>query len=133
MTGREKCRILRKIRNDVAVKNGLKPFEDTCTHKGECAGTCPKCESEAKILSLALEKRRARRKRVALAGVSVGVCAALTGCSADKVISAIDMLLPTRNDNPPVIELMGDVPYDANLPGIPDDLMGEVAMPEDRS
>ena len=109
MTGKEKCRLLRKIRSDIAVKNGFEPFEDTCTHQGECSGTCPKCEAEVKALSARLEARRARRKRVALAGVSIGVCTALTGCSADMVMDVIEHLAPNRNPPAQVEVLDGEI------------------------
>lgn len=125
MTGKEKCRLLRQIRNQVARKNGLAPFEDTCTHKGECAGTCPKCEAEVKALSQALENRRARRKRVALAGVSLGVCATLAGCSLDD---AIDSLVIAKNlvartaVERTEVELDGDIAMPVDI----EELTGEV-------
>ena len=87
MTGKETCARLREIRNDIAVRNGLTPVPDTCTHSGDCPGTCPKCEAELKTLSEALEARARRKRRVALAGVSVGLCAALAGCSVETPVT----------------------------------------------
>lgn len=87
MTGKETCARLREIRNEIAVQNGLEPIPDTCSHVGDCPGTCPKCDAELKSLSEKLEARARLKKRVALAGVSVGLCAALVGCSAETPIT----------------------------------------------
>ena len=71
MTGKETCARLREIRNEIAVQNGFEPIPDTCTHPGDCPGTCPKCDAELKALSEKLEARARLKKRVALAGCSV--------------------------------------------------------------
>ena len=60
MTGREKCRALRELRDEIARQNGIEIFREECTYEGECTGTCPKCEAEAEALSRALERRRVR-------------------------------------------------------------------------
>jgi len=60
MNGREKCRALREIRDNIARENGIEIFREKCTYEGECTGTCPKCEAEAEALSRALERRRIR-------------------------------------------------------------------------
>lgn len=119
MTGKEKCRILRQIRNDIAAKNDLPAFEDTCTHQGECRGTCPKCESEVRSLEKALEKKRALRKRVALAGVSLGLCATLTGCTPEQISMAAKLLRPKPTPDVSITRTMGEVEVE----------MGEVEMP----
>lgn len=87
MTGKETCARLREIRNEIAARNGLAPMPDTCTHAGDCPGTCPKCEAELKSLSEALEARARLKKRVALAGVSVGLCVSLAGCSVEVPVA----------------------------------------------
>ena len=52
--GKEKCEILRRIRQDVAERYGLqyKPLE--CKHQGDCSGTCPKCDAELEDLQCQL-------------------------------------------------------------------------------
>ena len=50
MNGKQKCAILKEIRRDIAKKNDINIRIDECTHKGECRGTCPRCEAEVKIL-----------------------------------------------------------------------------------
>jgi len=44
--GKKLCKLLRQIRQDIAIRYQLNysPFE--CDHKGDCKGTCELCESE---------------------------------------------------------------------------------------
>ena len=44
--GKEKCRILKEIRAEIARQNGIAWTVESCAHKGNCRGTCPKCEAE---------------------------------------------------------------------------------------
>ena len=44
--GKEKCRILKEIRAESARQNGIAWTVESCAHKGNCRGTCPKCEAE---------------------------------------------------------------------------------------
>lgn len=56
MTGKEKCKILKEIRNKIAQENGIDFVASECTFEGECAGHCPQCDSEALFLENALKK-----------------------------------------------------------------------------
>ena len=82
MNGKEKCRILKQIRAQIARENGIALAVEECTHKGECRGTCPRCEAEVLYLERELDARRRLHRKVALAGIAAGVTAALSGCSA---------------------------------------------------
>lgn len=44
--GKDKCEILKRIRKYVAEEYGLDYEPTDCTHKGNCMGTCPKCDAE---------------------------------------------------------------------------------------
>ena len=55
--GKEKCEILRRIRQDVAERYGLQYTPSECKHQGDCAGTCPKCDAELEDLQRQLESR----------------------------------------------------------------------------
>ena len=43
--GKEKCRILKEIRAEIARQNDIEWVTSECKHKGNCKGTCPKCGS----------------------------------------------------------------------------------------
>ncbi|MBE6649806.1 MAG: hypothetical protein E7613_00695 [Ruminococcaceae bacterium] len=94
MKGKEKCRILKEIRQKIADENGIEYITSECKHKGDCRGTCPKCESEVSYLERELAKRQGLGKRIAIAGIA-----------ASLVISGVSC---TDNEKAP---LEGDIPY----------------------
>ncbi|MCR4687839.1 MAG: hypothetical protein K5659_09735, partial [Lachnospiraceae bacterium] len=75
MKGKEKCKALKEIRKQIAENNNIEYVVSECKHKGECKGTCPKCEAEVRYLEKELEKRRSLGQKVAIAGVSMGIAA----------------------------------------------------------
>ena len=106
MTGKEKCRALRAIRERIAEVNEIEYAEKPCTHAGECKGTCPYCESQARRLTRELSKRRALGKKVILAGLCAGIAAATSGCAVvERVVFSPN--LPVNTEEP--FELAGDV------------------------
>ena len=78
--GKEKCRILKQIRAEIAKANDIEWVVAECKHKGNCKGTCPKCEQEVRQLEAALAKREALGKTVAVVGISASVALSVTGC-----------------------------------------------------
>ena len=78
--GKEKCRILKQIRAEIAKANDIEWVVAECKHKGNCKGTCPKCEQEVRELEAALAKREALGKTVAVVGISASVALSVTGC-----------------------------------------------------
>ncbi len=78
--GKEKCRILKEIRAEIAKANDIEWVVAECKHKGNCKGTCPKCEQEVRQLEAALAKREALGKTVAVVGISASVALSVTGC-----------------------------------------------------
>lgn len=56
-TGKEKCERLKAIRKHIAEQYGLEYVPTECTHKGECTGTCPKCDAELCDLQEQLDKK----------------------------------------------------------------------------
>lgn len=83
MNGKNRCRILKDIRKKIAEENNIEYVTTECKYKGDCPGTCPKCESEVRYLERELERKRGLGKRVAIAGIAVGVTATATGCTSD--------------------------------------------------
>ncbi len=71
--GKEKCKILKQIRQNIASENDIPLVVEECHYKGECRGTCPRCESELEYLEKELLKRRAMGKKLVLAGLSAGL------------------------------------------------------------
>ena len=141
--GKEKCRILKEIRAEIARQNDIEWVVSECKHKGNCKGTCPKCEQEVRQLEAALAKREALGKTVAVVGISASIALSVTGCvnpfpqptggepmgdvmppetSAEETYIAIDGAIP-----PPETETACDLP----LAGVPveeteEPLMGDV-------
>ena len=59
MDGREKCKILKQFRAQIAKENGIEGFEyKDCPNKGPCSGTCPACDEETENLELALREKK---------------------------------------------------------------------------
>lgn len=71
--GKQTCKILKEIRKQIAEENDIKLVIEECTYKGDCSGTCPKCESEVRYLERELEKRQRLGKAAMVAGLSVGL------------------------------------------------------------
>ena len=73
--GKQTCKILKEIRKQIAAENDIEFVTSECTYKGDCLGTCPKCESEVRYLERELEKRQRLGKAAMVAGLSVGLMA----------------------------------------------------------
>lgn len=78
--GKEKCKILKQIRAEIAKNNDIEWVVDECQHKGNCLGTCPKCEAEVRELERKLEERKTLGKAVAVAGIAAGIALSVSGC-----------------------------------------------------
>lgn len=81
MLGKEKCKALKEIRKQIAEKNDIEYAISECSHKGDCKGTCPKCEAELRYLERELEKRTKLGKAVVVAGLSTIATIGMTGCN----------------------------------------------------
>lgn len=71
MTGKEKCKLLKAIRREIAETNGIVYLTSECTFEGECKGTCPKCDAEIRYLDSEINRLIASGKTVSLAGLSL--------------------------------------------------------------
>ena len=106
MKGKERCKILKDIRRQIAESNDIEFVTSECKHKGDCLGTCPKCEEELRYLEQELEKRQRLGKTVVIAGLAVSISASMVGC--DRFTTAGVMMPDTETDSN-IVELMGDV------------------------
>lgn len=75
--GKQTCKILKEIRRQIAEANGIKFVTSECRYKGDCLGTCPKCEAEVRYLEQQLRARSLAGKVIALAGISAASLAML--------------------------------------------------------
>lgn len=86
MLGKKKCKILKEIRAQIAEANDIAYVVEECGYKGNCRGTCPRCEQEVQYLEQELEKKRRLGKKVAVAGIAgamaVSMTGVLSGCQA---------------------------------------------------
>ena len=124
MLGKEKCRILKEIRQRIAEENDIPYVTRECHHQGACRGTCPRCESELRYLERQLALRASLGWRVSVAALCAGMAMTASGCTAADVIP-----LPHRGT-----ELSGAVPYEQPTPTPEPEIyveMGEVAWPEE--
>ena len=157
--GKEKCKILKEIRAEIARQNDIEWVVSACTHKGNCRGTCPKCEAEVRKLERELEKRLSLGKTIAVAGIAAGIALNVTGCmdmspatdgsgstanvphTSDETVArteGTDGVLTDVTMGEPVPENTEENTDDCTT-CVPDtdglleesELMGEVPMPED--
>lgn len=68
--GKQTCKILKEIRRQIAEANCIEFVTSECRYKGDCLGTCPKCEAEVRYLEQQLRACSLAGKAVALAGIS---------------------------------------------------------------
>ncbi len=112
MKGKERCRILKEIRREIAESNDIEFITSECKHKGDCLGTCPKCEAELRYLERELEKRQRLGKAVAIAGLTVSV--ALTSSSCTELFSVAGNMEKNESGMEQVdgemSEIVGDLP-----------------------
>ncbi len=80
--GKHICNALKTIRLDIARANGIEYAPRECHHEGDCAGTCPACESEMRYLEREVARRRAHGKAALVVGVSLGLMSfSATSCN----------------------------------------------------
>ena len=91
MTGKNKCKILKEIRQMIADENDIPYVTAYCRYKGECAGTCPACEAELAYLERELLRRQKEGKRNVAIGISVAALLIALG-SCDAVDNALEKL-----------------------------------------
>lgn len=156
MLGKEKCRILKQIRQRIADENDIPYVTRECGFQGECRGTCPRCESELRYLERQLALRASLGKRVAVAALCAGLSLGASACSpfggrsplggGDDIMGMMSYE-PAETPAPEIEVETGEVawpnetqePCDTELPpepaepeGEPFELMGDVAwVPEE--
>ncbi|MBR6843590.1 MAG: hypothetical protein IKM79_00675 [Bacteroidales bacterium] len=100
--GKEICNELKAVRRSIAEENGIPLEIKECSYKGECRGTCPRCEAEVQYLERELEKRLRLGKVATVAGITLGLAACGTGTtnqSPNDIWEGEEMTLLQENDS----------------------------------
>ena len=106
--GKQTCKILKEIRRQIAEANGIEFATSECRYKGDCLGTCPKCEAEVRYLEQQLRARSLAGKAIALAGISAGMIL-MSGCNGTTSKNQLnDDMLGEFIESPEMIEEIED-------------------------
>ena len=142
MKGKNKCKILKQIRKEIADQNEIAYAVTECKFQGDCSGTCPKCEAEVRYLEEELSKRRKAGKAVAVAGVAAALMVGSVGCtvpdtnnlaqSAPSSVETTEHATEETEQWDGELELIGEVPYEATEETEDLVLMGDVPNPEEQ-
>ena len=81
--GKKTCEFLRTVRQQVADANGIAYTPAVCTHKGECAGTCPVCERERQYIEMQLASKAKKGKALKIVGIAAGL-STMVACQEAK-------------------------------------------------
>jgi len=107
--GKEKCKILKQIRHNIASENDIPLVVEECHYKGECRGTCPRCEAELEYLERELMKRRAMGKKLVLAGLSAGLSWTPIAAAENIQVSEVSTQQDTTQNDGRTILIKGTV------------------------
>ena len=105
MNGKDKCKILKQIRQEIASANDIPYIIENCKYQGDCKGTCPKCEADLRYLETQLDKRRRKGLSIMVAGMSLLAGVSMTGCEK------IESILPGHKEEVDPGEIMGMEEY----------------------
>ena len=76
--GKNICRQLKEIRQQIAKDNNIPLEEHECQYEGPCNGTCPRCDAELKYLERELGIKQKLGKAALVAGVTLCLASACT-------------------------------------------------------
>lgn len=133
--GKQKCKILREIRKEIAKENDIELITKDCPFQGDCKGTCPKCEAEVKYLEKELEKRKNLGKIIKTSAAMSLLILPLSGCNQDPAeLGGIAEPAYTEDQISGDVEYVNDPPVcetsDSNEIDV-DDIAGGLTIPEE--
>ena len=144
MNGKNKCKILKDIRRQIAENNDIAYVTTECKYQGECSGTCPKCEAEVRYLEEELQKRQKAGKALAVAGIAAALMVNTAGCmlnSTDENLplageplppqTTAETTEPNSTETDPTQMLITGEAIDVTTMGEPvySELQGDIALP----
>lgn len=136
MKGKDRCKILKEIRRKIAEQNDIEFIVSECKHKGDCKGTCPKCESELRYLERELARRQRLGKTIAVSGIALTLAMAAPACAypGDEIVPpAVDKIPAASKTESIDVEFdgeMGDIMTTEPLFGETEPLMGDMVPPD---
>ncbi len=97
--GKDICKRLKEVRREIARANDIEYITSECRFKGECTGTCPKCEAEVRYLEEQLSLRHRAGKAIAVAGIAASMFLAYAPmASAAPSSAAVPQCQPDAKD-----------------------------------
>lgn len=103
--GRDVCNELKSIRRNIAEENGIRLDISECNYKGECDGTCPRCDAELQYLEQELSRRSFMGKSALVAGMAFGLS---LGCH-----SAVAQTQPSESSSQKILSMENDSKSDS--------------------
>lgn len=117
--GKQTCKILKEIRRQIAQANDIDLVISECHFRGECRGTCPRCEAEVRYLEQQLEHRRMAGKAASVIGVSMSITSLLgaggmASCQQNPASNSAEQFVSVKTDATPGLVLCD--PIAAEIP-----------------
>lgn len=143
--GKQTCKILKEIRRQIAEANDIEFVTSECRYKGDCLGTCPKCEAEVRYLEQQFRDRSLAGKAVVLSGISAGMIL-MSGCNGTSSKQSNETLQGEPTAPVEQTETSESIEEEVELPMIEDSvtikkgeiddtellIMGEIIDPEQK-
>ena len=102
--GKQTCKILKEIRRQIAVENDIEFVTSECTYKGDCQGTCPKCEAEVRYLERELENANAWARSLSLPACRLAPCSLRLPVTLQQMWRQTPVMAPRQHGTTPVKE-----------------------------
>lgn len=90
--GKNICKQLKKIRKEIAESNDIPLEQPECTYKGECQGTCPRCDSEVRYLEQELSRKGKLGAAIVAASLTLAACEPSGKMIEGDVMAPIDSM-----------------------------------------
>ena len=72
--GKDVCKALKEVRQQIADANNIRYQPCECHHKGDCSGTCPACEQEIRYIESQLKERSHKGINTKVIGIAASIC-----------------------------------------------------------
>lgn len=87
--GKSICKELKRVRRAIAEENGIPLEIKECNFKGECRGTCPRCEAEVRYLENAIADRLRIGKVATVAGLALSLSVTANQVQAQTLVDTL--------------------------------------------